>query len=225
MRNNDTISVTAKYQQIEQWITEKINVEPDINILGISVDEMAEYYFSNNHFTTIEIDRERTDEIEIIKEKKIIPAHQREPAFRGMGDKLYEFEFIVLKIPVIPHKNLDIIKNLESSFLSLSNLSGELFWEPNMVSIKIPIKGYGFSKTDEQVLKEVFENKEWFQTWSNHLKAILEEKNNTLLTNIKNLLERRKRQIQEDNDRHSKLLKLINIPVRKKEDEAIVRYN
>ena len=52
------ISIHNKYQQTANALSNQIASEPDNFILGTSIDDLVNYYFSNNHFTPVEIDPE-----------------------------------------------------------------------------------------------------------------------------------------------------------------------
>lgn len=157
------ISIHNKYQQTAD-ISNQIASEPDNFILGTSIDDLVNYYYSNNHFTPIEIDPERTDFIEIKKERKIVPANQREGPFQSSGDLPFDFESIILKIPIKPHPQLDIIKNLETSSYSTGFSLSDVIWGNDVISLIIAIKGYGYNKNDDQVKQEVHNSKPWLTT-------------------------------------------------------------
>jgi hypothetical protein len=208
------------YQQIQININNQILAEPDSFILGSSIDDLVEFYFSNKYFTPIEIDNERTESIEIKKKWEIVAAHSREGPFQNQGDLPYECISVILTVPIKPHPQLEQIKMIEPSSVSYIP---EMNWKNDSISIITPIKGYGFDKPDEKIKEDINLLKQAVHTWVNILAVQINEKNIELKSDIKKYIENRKQKIESDNERINSLLKKIDIPLIKKEDEIIKR--
>ena len=213
-------TVFSTYQQIEINIKNQILLESDTFLLGSPIDELVDYYFSNNHLTPVEIDKEKTELIDIKKNWEIVPAHRREGPFQNEGDLRYECISIILTVPIKQHPQLEQIKMIEPS--SISSIP-EMNWKSDSISIITPINGYGFDKTDEKVQEEINLLKQSIHIWINNLTIQINEKNSELKSNIKKSIENRKQKIESDNERFTSLLKKIDIPLIKKEDEIIKR--
>lgn len=213
-------TVFSKYEQIGNKINSQILLEPESFLLGTSITELVDYYYSNNHFTPLEIDKEKSESIELIKEWRTVPAHKREGPFQSQGDLPFEYESIILCVPIKNHPQLEEIKNFEPS--SISSIP-KPNWKNNSFSFIIEIKGYGYNKSDEKVQEEILLLREAVNLWINTLAIQISEQNKMLQSDINKWIENRKQKIEVDNERYTALLKKINIPIKKREDEVVKR--
>src|SRR5439155_10594991 len=128
--------------------------ERDETILHSDTDELVEYYFSTNSFSPIEFDAERERSFEHKKDIRTVPAHQRERGYGRDGDLNFEYESILITLPIIPNENTQAILGLRSSTYSLSG-EPEARIGHDTLSFSIDIKGYGFKYDDDKVAAEV----------------------------------------------------------------------
>jgi hypothetical protein len=215
------VSIHALYQQISLTINERILAESDGFILGTPTDKLTEYYFNNFTYPPIEIDPERTHTVNVKKNIKIIPARQREWAFQNEGDLKAEFEYLVIHIPILPHAQLDIVKTFEPSRYDTGFFGEDLKWTNGAITFDIPIKGYNIRKEEDGIKREVEQSIQWVFNKLHYISSDLEMSNRDLKERIAQAVNVRKSKIEEDQARHSSLLKKINIPLRQKENEAI----
>lgn len=222
-RNPPPIGIAALYDSITRKLSAKISDEPDNFIIGTSEEELLEYYYSSNHFTAVEPDRERKQTIYIKKVKKIIPANQREWAYQSGGDLPYEFEYVSVGIPIKPHPQWNDIRTFEPSSYSSGFFGEEPQWTADTISFDVLFKGYNVNKAEDATNKEVKQSIEWLYNKLSHVASDLERCNRALKESIRQFISNRKRKIEQDNARYSSLLKTIAIPILQKEDEAAKR--
>lgn len=219
----NSISVKDKYEQIKQLISQRIASAPDNFIIGNSLNDLFNYYFSNNYYLPLEIDPDRLENVEIKKERRIIPAHKREPEYQYLGDIAWDFETLLFHVPILPNPNIDEIKGLDLSVYRTGFNVSDIVWGKQQVTLPIPIKGYGYHNNDE-VVKQLVENgKQWIYNRLYDLKKEIEQCNKDLTESIHQWVLLRKEKVENDNSRLEALLKKIDIPLRKKEDEALKR--
>jgi len=216
------IFVSEYYEGLEKEVLTKILIESDETILHSNTDELVEYYFSHNSLAPIEFDSERQSTIEHKKEVRIVPAYQREEGYRNEGDLNYEFESIVVTIPILPNENVQQILGLQSSAYSLSG-DPQVTIGYDALYFSIDIKGYSFKYDDDKVAAEINRGindvKAWILGKNNNINA----ENAQFRKNIRNFIERRKVKLKEDTQRISALVQKINIPLKQKESEAVTR--
>ncbi len=128
------VLVANKYQEIANRLNGQISGEPDSFILGTPIEEIADYYYFNNHYDTLEINEEASESVEIKKSRQHVPASQREGPFQSMGDISVDASYIILTIPLRPNPQLDIIKNFEPSIMVSGFSSGDVSWDSHGVS-------------------------------------------------------------------------------------------
>jgi hypothetical protein len=214
------VAIFALYQQIGQQIAERIASEPDSFILGTPTEQLVDYYFNNHHHTPIELDPEKGPQIDLKKSTKIIPASQREGPFQSQGDLKAEYEHIRVHIPIIPHPKLETVKYFEPSRYDTGFFGEELLWTKDAIMFDVVIKGYGVHKQEDGIQKEVEQSIQWVHNKLHYIASDLEIQNRDLKNYITQNVNNRKKKLEQDQERHSSLLKKINIPLRQKEDET-----
>jgi hypothetical protein len=225
---HNKVSIFHLYQGIIDRLARRIADEPDNFIIGTPIGELVDYYYDEAHFTSVVEDEQRTLHSDVRKVWKTIPAHQRDPALQYQGDLKFEFEYFWVSIPIVPHPQLAAIKNLEPSRYDTGFFGdGDLQWTNDAIVFQVPIKGYGFNKEPQAVAKEVEQSIQWVRNKLSYIASDLEIKNKELMTKIAEFAENRKRKIEEDRARHDQLLKLVNIPVHRRDDDPVkkVRLN
>lgn len=218
----DRPSIDAYYRSLQKQVEDKILREGDETILHSDTDELVEYYFSHNSFSPIEFDTERERSFEHRKDVRTVPAHQRDRGYGSEGDLNFEYESILVTLPIIPNENTQDILGLRSSTHSLSG-EPEVRIGHGAISFSIDIKGYGFKYDDDKVAAEVtreVSSVEQFLTWKNN---DINKENATLKDHIKNFITQRKAKLGEDGQRIASLVQKINIPLKQKGNEAVTR--
>ena len=216
-------SFTEVYTNLFGGISTQVLKEPESFIIGTDTDELVEYYYSKKHFNPIKIDPDRTETAEIKNEVRTVYANQRDPMYRNEGDTTAEYESIHITIPIIPNSQLPELLKMRPSTFSLSWRPEEVTWKGSTVEFTIDMKGYGFTRDENWVANEVARQK---QNIYNHIHITgteVTQENNNLKQQIKTLIDRRKQKLEGDKDKYSSLLKQIDIPLKKKEDEVVKR--
>jgi len=216
--------ISNVYERIKQEVQAAIAAEPDSVILGTSIDELVEYYFNTRHFTGIELDDDREITSEITRRKKTIPAHMREGPFSQMGDTSFDFEYVTIRIPIHPHPQLKEVQKLEpSTYRTGFAGEGEPDWMDDHIKFDILFKGYGFNKSDDAIAHEATHSIEWMKQYFSLQARELERANSELKNVIRQAIINRKNKIESDTARYDSILKKIDIPVRRKQDQPVTR--
>lgn len=85
---------------MQEQIRAEILNERDETVLHTKTEKLIEYYISAKQLQPIEFDPENQPFLDHKKELRQVPASQREGPYRAMGDLSFEFESIVLTIPI-----------------------------------------------------------------------------------------------------------------------------
>jgi hypothetical protein len=216
------IFVFDYYRELQKHVLDQILRESDETILHSNTDELVEYYFSHNSLMPIEFDPKQQPSFEHKKEVRIVPAHRREEFYRNEGDLNFEFESIVVTIPILPNDNVREILNLQSSTYSLSGDPKATIGR-DALYFSIDIKGYGFAYDNDKVAAEISRGIEEVKTWIQRKNNDINVQNAQLKKNIRDFIEQRKVKLNEDAQRISALVQKINIPLKQKENEAVTR--
>jgi hypothetical protein len=210
-----------------QWekLQKQIMSEPDSLIIGSPTDELVEYYLSNSSFDKIEIDASQEISAEHKKEVRRISASQREDFYRDEGDVDFEFETIVIRIPIVHNKNINDLAELRTSTFTVS--WSPKYWglNPNQITLSIDIKGYGFNYSDneEQIASLIEREKNNVDQWIGWVNNDIDSENGKLKNQLRDFIEHRKSKILGDKSKIESLLKRINIPLKKTENSSAQR--
>jgi hypothetical protein len=203
---SDKLSIAGYYGKVFADIERQILGEKDENIIGTDVDELAEYYYSDNCLPPIEFDIERQEQMEPKKE-----------LLRTIRGTEIEYECIIVTIPIIPNKKLPTIWELRSSTYSISEPHVSL--RDDVISFSVDIKGHD----DIDIKHEIDKEKRLINEFIDWKNADINKENEKLESNIKTLIETRKKKLEEDIKRMNSLSQIINIPLKMKENEAVKR--
>lgn len=197
--------------------------ESESQIIGSDTTELAEYYFQQYLLNPIELDDSRETHWEHKPYVKTIPAHQREEFYRGEGNLDIPCEKIIVEIPIKFNQQIDILSKLQSSTFWMSNTEQEFTWNQSSISFVIETKGYGFTLEEGQILNiintKISEVNQLIE-WKN---SDINKENSALLSNLINIIDDRKRDIQKSKDKLESLTKKINIPLKMHIPEDIQR--
>lgn len=210
-----------------EWdkLQRRIMSEPDSSIIGSSTDELVEYYLSHHSFDRIDMDPNRDMSAEHIKEVRTVPASQRDSFYRDEGDTEFEFESIVIQMPIVHNSNIQELAELRTSTFTVSWSPKNWGISPKQITLSIDIKGYGFNYSDneEQIANLIEREKNNVQQWITWVNNDIDSENMKLKNQLHDFIEQRKSKIQGDKGKIESLLKRINIPLKKTESESAQR--
>ncbi|MCW3110716.1 MAG: hypothetical protein JWQ09_5222 [Segetibacter sp.] len=218
---SDRNSFSNYYTNAVEEIRLKLMAEPDDFIIGTDTDEITTYYYTLKALVPIVIDPERTESIEVVKEVKIVPAHRREIFYQSEDDLPYEYEWLKLTLPIIPHRNISQLLQLRPDSFGLGGLRTDLNWKQRHVEYNVEVKGYGYDHDEPTVLRRLNEKKQSVTNYIHIIASNIESGNSRLDTEIRNFLRLRKEKLKGDQDKYRSLFKQINIPLKRKEDEVV----
>lgn len=207
------------YQEIEKKINGEILAEKESFILGTSTDELTDYYFTNSCLTPLQVDNGRTETVDVKKEWRVIPSHLRDVGYQSLSNLDFEFEIVIVTIPIKPHRQIEKLKQ----FADFNSYGNSFIWGQQTIIITNEMKGYGFNKDEDTVTNQIENGKQIVYNWIYSLNTQISNLNESLKNNIRQWIELRKEKLLADQERYASLIKKINIPLRQKEDEAIKR--
>lgn len=215
-------SISDYYRAITKKVEEQILQEKDDFIIGTPTTELVEYYLQDLP-SPIEIDSDRDESMEFKKNLRTVPAHQRERGYGSEGDLTFEYESIEISIPIVPNVYIHRLRDLETNTMSMSWSPDRLHWGTDSVGFSIDVKGYGFKLDDQAVENAVKFEKDRVYEWLGWIKRDVDKENAQIKGAIPTYIEARKQKISADKERLFSLVSRINIPLKKKENEATKR--
>lgn len=215
-------SVSAYYQSMLGSIKERILGEPDNFIIGTDTKKLVDYYLQEIP-QTIQFDQEKGEELEHKKELRRVEAHKREEFYRNEGDINFEYETIKVNMYFIPNIYIQMIREYVPSTRSLSWSPEEVSWSQDHVSFGIDIKGYQINLNEDGIKNAIQWQKDRIAECINSVNSDISQGNEMLQTQVTNFVDDRRKKLIEDTDKIASLLKTINIPLKKKESEAVKR--
>lgn len=218
----DEIYWSQFYDGILEGIRVRILKEDDAVILGTSTSELTDYFLEGIP-QPIGFDEERGEHAEHKKEVRTVRAQDRDEIYRNEGDKQWEFETITITMYTEPGKNAQYIREYRTSTYSQSWSPREVTWGPDYVSFSIDIKGYHINLTEEDVQRQVQWQKDRITERFRWANEEISKGNEMLKVKVPEMIEQRKAKLNEDKEKLASILKVINIPLKKKESEAVKR--
>jgi len=216
------ITISQHYQGLLKKINKEIMEEEDNYILMTDTQELTDYYFSENSLTPIEFDTSKDENLEHKKEVRTVKSYEREYPYNTDGDLDCEYEYLILSMPIIPTEDLDLILSLQSSTISFSG-EPKIKVINNTISFELNIRGYSINYDNDKIKKIIENEKKNIRNWINEKNNDIDRENEKLKKDIYSLIKNRKTKLQKDKERISSLIKEINIPLKRKENEAIKR--
>lgn len=203
----------------------RIMSEPDSYLIGSSTDELVGYYVSENSFDPIEMDPDREMTVDYRKQIRRVSARQRDSFYQFQGDLDFEYETVVIQIPIIRNNNIHDLAKLRTSTMSLSWNPEDFGLSPDLITLSIDIKGYGFNHSDneEQIAKMIESERGKIDQWISWVDQDVTKENAQLERQIRDFIEQRKAKIESDKTKIESLVKRINIPLKKNESAAVQR--
>ncbi len=215
-------TITDYYRNITQVVEQKIMSEDDTYIMQVDNAELIEYYYKEYCFEPIEFDSSQEESMNHVKEIRIIPAHQRDSFYQNQGDLKFEYEMIIVNIPIKRNNSIRQILNLKSSQYIVSGDPRVTLTGDNL-QFSIDIKGYRLNLTNDEVIASVKSEKDKIIKWINLKNANIESENELFLKEMVLFLHMRKDKLAKDVERLKTLTKSINIPLHKKDNVAATR--
>lgn len=208
-------SIANYYRDALEKTRSVILRESEEQIIGSDTQELAEYYFQQYMLSSIELDDARETNWEYQNYIKTIPAHQRERFYSNDGDLDISCESVCVEIPIKPNQHVQVISQLQSSTHFISYSDEEFNWNQNTVSFIIETKGYGFSYDEDKIVSKINSGIERVIQLIQCKNDDIQEENESLLNNIKVLIENRKQEIKKNKDKVHSLAQKINVPLKK----------
>lgn len=207
------------YSDLFDTLKLQIASELDDYIIGNPTEDLVKYYLGNL-FSPIEFDPDEEESIEHKKFIKTIYANQRERAFQYDGDLKIEGEKIIVKLPLLPNKDINKILSLRNSSFSM-NADPHFTINGNYVIIELEIKGYGINISNEQITKIIHDERTEITHLFTRKNAELSAENSKLESNLTRFIDERKSKLDSDKQRISDLVNLIKIPLARKDSDIV----
>lgn len=215
--------VSDVYVRFFEEIKLQILRETDAFIIGTTTKELVDYYYENKHFDPIEVDEEIGESADIKKEVRIIRAHERDQFYRNEGDLPFEYETFHVSIAIKYNKSMQEILKMRPSTINISWSPEEAKWNSRSVDFSYDIKGYGFTRPEDNVAQYINNQKQRVYSHIHVLATEINSCNSQLKLNVEQFINARKAKLETDVSQYDSLLKQINIPVKRKDDEVIKR--
>lgn len=215
--------VTDVYDRFFEEIKLQILRETDAFIIGTTTKELVDYFYQNKHFTPIEADEEIGESANIKKEIRIIRASERESFYQNEGDIHFEFETFHVSIALKINKSIQEILKMRPSSMSMGWSPNEVKWNSRSIDFSYDIKGYGFTRPQDNVAQYINNQKQRIYSHLQILTTEINSCNSRLKQQIELFINSRKEKLESDVSQYDALLKQINIPVKRKDDEVIKR--
>lgn len=214
------------YKSFEQYYSDllselqlKILSEKDNYIVSQQTEDLVKYYLSSC-LNPIEFDLSEEESFEPKKYIKTIYANQREWAYRSSGDLKIECEMVILRMPILYNRDTDKIINLNTSSFSSSG-NPEFKINANCFVFELETKGYGFNMTNEDISKTVLNFRTEIQNYIVRKNAEISAENAKIEFRLGQFINDRKEKLDIDKTRISELVKLIKIPLVRKDDQVV----
>lgn len=195
----------------------KIASETDDYIISQPTEDLVKYYL-NQSLKPIEFSSEQKESIEHKKYIKTIYSHERESGYQQEGDLKIESEKIIVKLPIKPNRGIREILNLRTRSISLS---GGPQFSISANNVIIEIKGYRLNLKDDQIINKILHNKSCVKSYLNSKNAEINSENERLKNNLTQFIEERKTKLDSDKRRIDNIVKRVNIPLARKDNEIV----
>jgi hypothetical protein len=210
------------YDHLQQQIHAQILSEKDDVILYSDTEQLLEYYVANSQLRPIEFNPELTESFEHKKELRRVPADQRQGPYRNQGDLTFEYESIVVTVPILPNGDIERIMGLQSSTYSTGGMP-QIGFTNDAIHFAMDINGYGYKHDDEKVASDVKHALESVKRMIGWINTDINSGNSGLMQSVRTLLNDRKAKLIADQSRIASLVQKINIPLKQKIQEAATR--
>lgn len=131
-----------------------------------------------------------------------------------------ECEKIIVRLPILPNKDIDLIISLRTQAISLSGGLRFSIYRNNVV-FEVEIKGYRINLDNKYVGDTILSTKSSIKGYLNAKNLEIEFENKKLNTNLTRFIEERKYKLDSDKNRINDLVNLIKISLARKDDEIV----
>jgi len=207
------------YRELFDELKIQIASEKDDYIIAQPTDDLVKYYL-RNALQPIEFDNDREESINHEKYIKTIYSHQREWGYQQDGDLKVECEKIVVKLPILPNRNIQQIFNLRTNSISLSG-GPQFTISGNNIIIEVEIKGYGINLSNEQISSTLLSTKSAIKNLLQTKNAEISSENLKLKSQLEQFIETRKSKLDSDKKRLEELVKMVKIPLERKSGDIV----
>lgn len=209
-------NIQRAYQEITRKAKAIIESEKESIIQSDSLNNLIDYYFSIEHIIPIEIDNSR-NEAAVFKTDIKIPVEVISATIQNViNNKPDDFatECLVIQIPIKPNPTLNKIVEIQRYL----DEKKEIRIQEENIQITVLTKGYRFKKNDEEVSAEAEKKKEIVYNWINSSCIQVNHFNEYLRSDIRQCLEKRKAEIQDNHERYNTISRKISVPISNKND-------
>ena len=213
-------NIKEYYSEIFELIKRQIFGEKDEYIIATPTEDLVNYYISKNGLNPIEFDNEKEESIEHKKYIKRIPAERREWGYRDEGDLEIEAENLIVKLPVLPNKNLQTILQLNTQTISLSS-SNSIASSGNYLIFELEFKGYSRDLDEDKIVSLINAERARIQGIIDSKKNEINTENESLQKNLNRIISERKSKLDSDNKKLSSIVNRVKIPLARKEQDVV----
>jgi len=189
------------YESVEKKVIDEIMSEPDKNILTINLEEYANYLFEKYSLSEIVIDDNRETNYEKIRR------YQTVPSIRGPIKK--EILQIQIQFPICDNDKIDQI--LELSSKTFKPYSSQIKFQNGYLLAECSPEESKIQNTINEVLQRI--------SWKN---GDIKEHNEKLIKFIQRNLEKRKKQIENEDKILDEITKKVSVPLKKKNNAKML---
>lgn len=194
-------------------------VSQDDYIIAESNEDLVEYYMENA-LNPIEFNPNKEETIEHKKLIKTIYARERELRYQQYGNLQIECECIIVKMPILSNSKIEQILELRTNLI-FGTVEPRFTIEKNNFVIEVEIKGYGCNLSNEQVQTSILSNKDRIQKMVSSKNVEINTENLKLKQRLTQFINDRKNKLNTDKNRLNDLVKLVKIPLVRKDGEIV----
>ncbi len=209
------------YGKLLKEINLQISQEQDKYISSNSTEDLIQSFWDKT-LEPLMIDPEKEEDIEHKRFIKTIPANERDYFYKDGGDLKMECEKVILRIPVVPIRDLDKYISLRGNTVYLSP-KPEINVENNNIKIELEIKCYQINIDDEQIKSRLLKKRSEVLDYIKEKNKGIEYLNDNLTRDLTKFINNRKEKIEADQSRFNNIVKSIKIPLARKDQDLIKR--
>jgi hypothetical protein len=211
------------YTELFDSIRLKIASESDEYIITQPTEDLVKFYTSDC-LNPLVFDQDKEETLEHKKYIKTILSHQRERGYHNAGDLKIECEKVLVKIPIVPNRNINQILSLRTNSISLSG-SPEFKIDSNLIIIGVELIGYGINLKNEEIAKRIFSTKQFIQSHFHSKNSEIDSENHKIIGRLTQFINERKEKLDSDKKRINDLVNLVKIPLVRKDENLIRRIH